>query len=93
MSFNLKVSTVVDEDVWNNELKKNSGSTIYQNIIWQKLYHESFNSKPVFITVTNQFEEVVGQLACLIHKKMLWGESHTLISIGSLKHMSTNTSF
>lgn len=80
MSFNVKVSTVVDENEWNDELKKNPGSTIYQNTIWQKLYHKSFNSKPIFITVTNQFGNIVGQLACLIHKNMLWRESHILIS-------------
>ena len=79
MSFNVKISSIVDEDHWNNELKKNTSSTIYQNTIWQKLYHKSFNSKPVFITVTNQFGNVVGQLACLIHKNMLWRESHILI--------------
>jgi hypothetical protein len=85
MSFNVKISTVVDEDEWNDELKKNPGSTVYQNTIWQKLYHESFDSKPIFITVTNKLGNVVGQLACLIHKKMLWGESNALIrKIGNM---------
>lgn len=79
MSFNVKISTSVNEDEWNNELKKNPGSTIYQNTVWQKLYHESFNSKPVFITVTNKLGNVVGQLACLLHRKMLWDESNSLI--------------
>jgi hypothetical protein len=90
MSFNVKISTSVNEDEWNNELKKNPGSTIYQNTVWQKLYHESFNSKPVFITVTNKLGNVVGQLACLLHRKMLWDESNSLIrKIGNVLELGT----
>ena len=48
MSFNVKISTVVNEDEWNDELQKNSGSTIYQSYNWQKLYQNTFNSKPIF---------------------------------------------
>lgn len=84
MSFNVKISPTVNDSEWNDDLAKNPGSTIYQNTIWQKLYRESFDSIPIFITVTDKIGTVVGQLACLIHNKMLWRESNSLTrKIGS----------
>ena len=78
MQFNVKISSKISESEWDDELAKNSSSTIYQTYSWQKLYHEAFGSKPVFITITNDIGTVVGQLACLIHKKMLWGVANPL---------------
>jgi len=73
MNFDVKISSKISENEWNNDLAKNDGSTIYQTYNWQKLYHEAFGSKPVFITVTNDAGTVVGQLACLIHEKNVVG--------------------
>ena len=77
MKLEVKISTKIDANDWNNQLAKNPNSTIYQSFAWQKLYHDAFGSKPVFITVLND-ANVVGQLACLIHKKMLWGDANPL---------------
>ena len=73
MNFNIKISSEVNENEWNENLSKSSTSTIYQSYNWQKLYREAFSSKPFFITITDDSGNVVGQLACLIHEKMLWG--------------------
>lgn len=79
MKFTVEISSKINENDWNNHLTKNNGSTIYQSYIWQKLYQEAFDSKPIFITVFNESKIVVGQLACLIHEKMLW-ENSNLVS-------------
>jgi len=85
MNFNVQISSEINENEWNNNLAKSSSSTIYQSYNWQKLYHEVFGSKPVFITITDDLGTVVGQLACLIHTKMLW-ENTNFVSkmIGNL---------
>lgn len=90
MQFDVKISSKISESEWNNDLAKSDGSTIYQTYNWQKLYHEAFGSKPVFITTTNDTGTVVGQLACLIHKKMLW-EATNLLSrkIGNILKLGT----
>ena len=72
MAFNVTISDDINENEWNNNLAKSSGSTIYQSYNWHRLYREVFDSKPIFITVTDNEETVVGQLACLIHGKMFW---------------------
>jgi lipid II:glycine glycyltransferase (peptidoglycan interpeptide bridge formation enzyme) len=91
MTFNVNISSTINENEWNENLCKSSGSTIYQSYNWQKLYHESFDSKPIFITITNDDGIVVGQLACLIHKKMLWEGANTLSKkIGNLLELATS---
>ncbi|MEK9993442.1 MAG: GNAT family N-acetyltransferase [Hydrogenophilales bacterium] len=78
MTFTVEISYKINENFWNDNLSKNIGSTIYQSYNWQKLYHEAFDSKPVFVIVFNESKTVVGQLACLIHGKMLWENSNYL---------------
>ena len=78
MNFNVKISSKINENEWNDNLAQSTFSTVYQTYNWQKLYHEAFGSKPVFITVTNDNGNVVGQLACLIHEKMLWEDANFL---------------
>lgn len=91
MNFNVKISSEINENEWNDNLSKSPISTIYQSYNWQKLYHEAFGSKPVFITITNNSGIVVGQLACLIHKKMLWEDSNPLSKmVGNLLKLSTS---
>ena len=78
MNFNVKISSKINENECNDNLAQSTFSTVYQTYNWQKLYHEAFGSKPVFITVTNDNGNVVGQLACLIHEKMLWEDANFL---------------
>lgn len=79
MTFNVNISSTIDEKEWNDNLSKSSDSTIYQTFNWQKLYQFSFGSKPFFITVSNNEGDVVGQLACLIHKTMFWEDRNFII--------------
>jgi lipid II:glycine glycyltransferase (peptidoglycan interpeptide bridge formation enzyme) len=91
MNFNVKISSNISESEWNDNLSKNTASTIYQTYNWQELYHEAFGSKPVFITITNQDGTVVGQLACLIHEKMLWEDVNPLSKkIGNILKLGTS---
>lgn len=76
MGFDVKISSEINESEWNDNLTKSNASTIYQNYHWQNLYREAFGSKPFFIYVINESGIVVGQLACLIHKKMLWEDTN-----------------
>ena len=91
MTFNVNISSTINENEWNENLCKSSSSTIYQSYNWQKLYHEAFDSKPIFITISNDDGNVVGQLACLIHKKMLWEGANTISKkIGNLLELATS---
>ena len=76
MNFHVKISSKINENEWNDNLAKSSASTVYHTYNWQKLYHEAFGSKPIFITITTNDGNVVGQLACLIHEKMLWEDAN-----------------
>jgi len=91
MTFNVNISLTTNENEWNDNLSKSSGSTIYQSYNWQKLYHEAFGSQPIFITITNDEGNVVGQLACLIHKQMLWEDANALSKkIGNVLKLGTS---
>ena len=91
MNFNVKISSKVNENEWNDNLAKSNASTIYQSYNWQKLYREVFGSKPIFISITNKNGIVVGQLACLIHEKMLWeGTNPISKKIGNTLKLSTS---
>jgi len=91
MNFIVRVSSKINESEWNDNLTKSTASTVYQSYNWQKLYQEAFGSKPVFITITNDTGNVVGQLACLIHKKMLWEGANALSKkIGNLLKLATS---
>ena len=70
MNFYVQISSEINENEWNDNLAKNSSSTIYQTYNWQKLYQNTFDSKPIFIRITDDSGTVVGQLACLIHENM-----------------------
>ena len=91
MNFNVKISSKINENEWNDNLAQSTFSTVYQTYNWQKLYREAFGSKPVFITVTNDDGNVVGQLACLIHEKMEVSDTNPLSKkIGNLLGLGTS---
>ena len=91
MSLHVKISSEIDENEWNEDLSKSTGSTVYQTYNWQKLYREAFGSKPVFISITNENGIVVGQLACLIHEKMQVTDTNSLSKkIGNLLGLGTS---
>ena len=91
MNFNVKISTEINEKEWNNNLAQSTTSTVYQTSNWQKLYHDAFGSKPIFITVINNDDIVVGQLACLIHEKMLWEDANPITkTLGNIFKLATS---
>ena len=91
MSLHVKISSEINENEWNEDLSKSTGSTVYQTYNWQKLYREVFDSKPIFITITNDSGIVVGQLACLIHEKMEVSDTNPLSKkIGNLLGLGTS---
>ena len=76
MSFNVDVAENIDEKIWKENLEKSPFSTAYQIPEFLKAYTETFNSKPIFITVKNSEDKIVGQLSSLIHTKFFWAGSN-----------------
>ena len=90
MSYKVEISNDVNEDEWNDSLTKNPSSMVYQTTSWQKLYRTVYGSKPVFITVRDQNKKIVGQLACLIHRKVFWQDANPLSKkIGNMLKLGT----
>ena len=81
MNFTVNISSTVNENEWNNSLNKNSSSMIYQTTKWQELYQTVYDSKPIFITVRDQLKNIVGQLACLIHKEVFWQHANIISKV------------
>jgi len=78
MNFKVKLTDTVDEDQWNDNLKRSTASTIYQVPSWCNVYRDVFDSEPVYVTVTNTSNEIVAQLACLVHTKYFWSGTNKL---------------
>ena len=85
MNFNVEISSSVDETEWNNRLLKSNAASTYQTSNWARIYSESFDSKPVFIRVTDGTGETVAQLVALIHKKFLWAGTNIVSQFIGLK--------
>src|SRR5690348_9084352 len=71
MSFEVDVSTSIDESNWNKNLVKNRGATAYQIPNYSYVYSQTFDSKPFFVYVRHK-GEIVGQLSAIIHTKYNW---------------------
>jgi len=78
MSFRVEISNSVDETEWNNRLLKSNAASTYQTTHWARIYSESFDSKPVFIRVTDGTGETVAQLVALIHNKYFWRNTNII---------------
>lgn len=76
MSYDTNISESVDEEWWNNLLLQNHISSIYQTTNWLKVYQDAYGSKPFFISVKDNEENIVGQLACLLHDEYFWEHSN-----------------
>lgn len=75
MTLEVNISYTMDEKLWNQSLEKNMASTIYQVPSYSTVYDQVFGSKPVFVTVMKK-NELVGQLAILVHSKFYWKDSN-----------------
>ena len=90
MSYKVEISDNVDENEWNDNLINNPSSMVYQTTTWLKLYQITYGSKPIFITIRDQNKKIVGQLACLIHRKVFWQDANPLSKIiGNMLKLGT----
>ncbi|MGI0057392.1 MAG: hypothetical protein ACREAK_08485, partial [Nitrosarchaeum sp.] len=89
MNYNVEIYEEVDEDRWNTGLLQNKASTLYQSFNWIKLYQKNLGSKPFFISVKNSKDEIVGQLAAIIHSNALRNENIFAKKIGSKINLSS----
>ena len=78
MSFKIDISHNVEKKTWDKILSSNKLSTAFQISEWYRPYQLAFNSKPVFITVSNSSGKIVGQLSAIIHYTDYWLESNLL---------------
>jgi len=67
MIFKTEIAYDVDENLWNRTLKLNPYSLASQTAQCYIPHKLTYNSKPVFITISNTSGKVVGQLSAVIH--------------------------
>ncbi len=72
MNFKTKISYSVEKKTWNEMLLSNKASTAYQHSDFFHPYQLSYNSKPVFIIISNPSGKIVGQLSGVIHLIDYW---------------------
>lgn len=66
MDFRAKIISEVNVDDWNNMLKKENYATAFQTANYYKPDELVRNCKTLYIIVTNNNEEIVGQLVALL---------------------------
>ena len=76
MNLKTNISYKIEKTIWNNTLLSNKASTAYQHSDFFYPYQLAFNSLPVFVTVTDESDKILGQLSCIIHKNEYWIESN-----------------
>ena len=67
MDFKTEISSDIDKKNWDKLLKQNSAATASQMADCYLPHQLTYNSKPVFITISNPTGKVVGQLSTIIH--------------------------
>ncbi len=78
MDLITEINSKIDEKSWIDSLAHSVSSTAYQLPNWLEIYQKSFNSIPFYITIKNEYDQIVGQLACIIHKDYHWRQSKTI---------------
>jgi len=79
MEYFTEVYDSFDEQLWNSKLLENNSSTTYQSLNWSLTYKIGYHSKPIFFTVRDSNNNIVGQLLSFIHSKYYWANSHPAI--------------
>ena len=72
MEYKIEISNTIDEETWNDKLLTNNASTTYQTGNWLSVYTGELGFKPIFITIRNSSDQIVGQLAARILKDLRW---------------------
>ncbi|MEX0656992.1 MAG: GNAT family N-acetyltransferase [Nitrosopumilaceae archaeon] len=78
MNLKTEISYEIENKIWDDALLLNKASTAYQIADFYQPYRLAFNSKPVFITVSNPSGKIVGQLSGVIHLTDYWLESNII---------------
>lgn len=78
MKIQVKHSGIIDFKFWDSKLLENDSSTVYQTASWPLVY-SVYDSKPIYISTVNQKGDLVGQLAVIIHTKLFWKYSSSLV--------------
>lgn len=70
LEYNFKILKDVDKNEWNNNLLNSPHVTFFQT--YEYLMYESKieGNTPIFITIQNEDEKVVGQLGLIVYKKL-----------------------
>jgi len=76
MNFQTEICYNIESKTWNKTLLSNKTSTAYQHSDFFHPYHLAFDSKPLFITVSNSTGKIVGQLSGVIHLTDYWLETN-----------------
>lgn len=63
MEYDVEISSEIDENWWNKELQRSKTSTISQTTNWIKTYRVIPGATPFFISVYDNKDNLVGQLA------------------------------
>ena len=90
VDFHSKITYNVPDEGWEKKLLEHNTSTVYQTHNWQEVFKQVYDSIPVYITVFNSNNDIVGQLAALIHKKHYWKDVDAFTSfIGQKLNLRT----
>ena len=81
MEFHVDISNKVDQKVWNDNLAQSEFANGYQVANLAMVYHDSFESIPLFIYVKNSNDKVVGQLAATINTKYYLRDSNVVLRV------------
>lgn len=78
MTFLTDIYYKVEKDSWNQILSSNPTSTAYQNSDFFIPYELAYDSKPVFVAISNSSGKIVGQLSGIIHFADYWLEPNVI---------------
>ena len=78
MHFKTEILYKVDKNLWNDTLKLNTASTASQMYDTFRPHQLTFDSKPVFIIISNPSGEIVGQLSTIIHINDYWLDTNII---------------
>lgn len=75
MEFKTKIQLDIDEKEWDSDLQKNHYSTCYHTSNFAKVFQDSYNSVPIFLSTYNSKGLRVGQNLIFIHNQYFWNQS------------------
>ena len=93
LNFVVKIDSNVSEDEWDAQLAKSPYATAFQSAYFFKPNQVAYGSKPIFIKVMDDANNLVGQLSAIINFKEIRTVSNPLstllinhFNLGSIIH-------